>query len=119
MSDNTETGRTGAASAIAIVGAIIAVLVFWFSGQAKAELALVVKVDPAGATVRLVEPKMAGDYATEQRATQGSVRFEHLPAGQRVRATASAKGYVQEVIDVVLPAKGSTVSTMGGVWSTN
>jgi hypothetical protein len=106
MSDNTESGRTGAASAIAVVFAIAAALVFWFSGQAKAELALVVKVDPAGATVRLVEPHMPEGTTVEVRAASGVARFEGLPAGERVRATASAKGFVQAVIDETLPAKG-------------
>lgn len=102
--EQASTPKTGRGGVIAVVGAVLAALLFWWLGPNAGEIALVVKVNPAGATVRVVEPRLE---KPEIVATHGEARFGGLAHSTRVRATVSAKGYVQEVIDVTLPAKGA------------
>lgn len=97
------TPKTGRGGVLAVVGAVLAALLFWWLGPAAGEIALVVQVNPAGATVRLLEPRVAD---AEIVATRGEARFAGLPHGAKVRATVSAKDYVQEVLDVTLPKEG-------------
>lgn len=102
--EQASTPKTGRGGVIAVVGAVIAALLFWWLGPSGGEIALVVRVNPAGASVRVVEPRLE---KSEVVATQGEARFSGLSHGARVRATVSAKGFVQEVVDVHLPAKGA------------
>lgn len=101
--EQASTPKTGRGGVIAVVGAVLAALLFFWLGPAEGEIALVVKVNPAGASVRIVEPRLE---QPELLATQGQVRFAGLAHSTRVRATVSARGFVQEVLDVTLPAKG-------------
>lgn len=97
------TPKTGRGGVLSVVGAVLAALLFWWLGPSGGEIALVVQVNPAGATVRVLEPSL--DEA-ELVATHGAARFAGLPQGARVRATVSAKDYVQEVLELTLPKDG-------------
>lgn len=98
----TARPRAGAAALIAIAFALVSAGAFWWLGQRGDEVALVVVVEPAGATVRLLEPRL--EKGAEVVATGGEARFAGLSAGDRVKATVSAKGYSQEVLELRLPS---------------
>jgi hypothetical protein len=94
--------RTGSAALIAIVCALVALIGFLWLGHGGGDFTLVIQVQPAGATVRLLEPRL--ENGAEVVATQGEARFAALAAGTAVKATVSATGWVQEVVQVRLPS---------------
>lgn len=103
-----DNRRGGAGAAlVGLIAAIGAAVLFFVTAQEKQLATLVVRADPAGAQVRLVEPRMPGEYPTDQRATSGEVEFPNLEGRARVRLTVSAKGYQQEVVEATLPPSGT------------
>lgn len=105
--EQASAPKTGRAAIVAVVGAALAALIFALLGPSGGHIALVVKVDPAGATVRLLEPKARSGTASEVVATQGEARFDGLPLGASARVTVSAPGFMQEVLTVSLPKVGT------------
>lgn len=102
--EQASTPKTGRAGVLSVVGAVLAALIFWALGPSGGEIALVVQVNPAGATVRLLD---ARPDVGEVVATRGEARFDGLSHGAVVKATISAKGFVQEVLEVKLPSEGA------------
>jgi len=83
MSKQASEGRGAGAVVLAIVSALVLVGLFFWLGRADQKVNLVVRADPAGATVKLVEPRIPGSY---QPWDLVSVKRANIAGSGQVRA---------------------------------
>ena len=62
MSDKKKPQGAAGPALLGLIAAIVAAVLFFAVAQEQQLVALVVRADPAGATVRLVEPRMDAEY---------------------------------------------------------
>ena len=105
MQHHDEAGPNfGAVRLLSAGGAVlVAVLFFWLAGDPR-DVSLIVDIQPAGATVELIEPVLPAAHSTKV-ASAGEAVFSGLPRGGVARVRARAPGYTAGAGRAELPLK--------------
>lgn len=106
MAHNVEKISARPGQAVALLFTVLALLGFFLAAGQALNASLEVRVSPAGATVRLLEPKVDGKAAPDQTAGEGLAVFDKLPGGTVARVLVKAKGYKEQVATADLPREG-------------
>jgi hypothetical protein len=113
MAHTVEKTNSRPGQAIALLGMIVALILFGLTSGEPRNASLEVRVSPSGASVRLLEPSAAPGAPAEQVAEAGAVLFDKLVGGKAARVVVTAKGFKDGVGTAQLPIDGGrTVITV-------
>lgn len=112
MAHTVEKSSSRPGQALAVLGVVIALILFALTSGANRNASLEVRVNLAGANVRLLEPSVAPGAPSEQVAEAGAVLFDRLVGGQGARVVVTAKGYKDGVGSAKLVDGERTVITV-------